>query len=213
LARTVHEGFLATRIEIEEADVSPTQQEDRVVEGVELPPVGTWTFDPAHTSIGFVARHMLAKVRGRFNEFDGTIVIAERPEDSTALVEIKTASVETKTDMRDDHLRSPDFFDSERYPTMTFRSTDVRPSGGNTFRLVGELTIKDVTRPVTLDAEFLGFGPGMDPNGPLVAFFSAHAEVDREVWDLKWNVAVETGGVLVGRKIEVEIETELHLQK
>jgi polyisoprenoid-binding protein YceI len=100
---------------IEEAGVSQTQHEDRVVEGTKLPPAGRWTFDPAHTSIGFVARHMLAKVRGRFNELDGSIVIAERPEDSSAVVEIRTASVETKTGMRDDHLRSPDFFDSERF--------------------------------------------------------------------------------------------------
>ncbi|HSJ51816.1 MAG TPA: YceI family protein [Actinomycetota bacterium] len=191
--------------------VSQTQT-DRVVEGVELPPVGTWRFDPAHTTIGFVARHLLSKVRGRFNEFDGTIVIADRPEDSKAVVEIATSSVETKTDMRDDHLRSPDFFDSERYPTMTFRSTELRPTGGNRFQLVGDLTIKDVTNPVTLDAELHGFGPGLDPNGPLVAFFSARAEVDREDWDLTWNVAVETGGVLVGRMVQIEIETELLLQ-
>lgn len=185
----------------------------RVIEGIELPPVGTWVFDPAHTNIGFVARHMLAKVRGRFNDFDGTIVIGERPEDSTAVVEIDTASVETKTDMRDDHLRSPDFFDSERFPKMTFRSTEIRPTGGNTFQLVGELTIKDVTNLVTLDAEFHGYGPGLDPDGPLVAFFSARAEVDRENWDLTWNVAVETGGVLVGKRVQIEIETELQLQQ
>jgi polyisoprenoid-binding protein YceI len=96
---------------------------------------------------------------------------------------------------------------------MTFRSTEVRPTGGNTFQLVGELTIKDVSQRVALDAELHGFGPGPDPGGPLVAFFSASAEIDREDWDLTWNVAVETGGVLVGRRVQIEIETELLLQE
>jgi polyisoprenoid-binding protein YceI len=179
---------------------------------VELPPAGTWVFDKNHTSVEFVARHMLTKVRGRFNGFDGTIVIAERPEDSRAEIEIDAASVETKTDMRDDHLRSADFFDVERYPKLVFRSTEVRPTGGNRFQLVGDLTIKDITRPVVLEAEFLGWGPGPMPDSPTKAFFSAWTEVDREDWDLTWNVAVETGGWLVGRKVRLEIETELHLQ-
>ena len=96
----------------------------RVVEGVELPPAGTWVFDKAHTTVGFVARHMLSKVRGRFNEFDGKVVIGDGLEDSSVEIEIDAASVETKTDMRDDHLRSGDFFDVERFPKITFRSRD-----------------------------------------------------------------------------------------
>ena len=185
----------------------------RVIDGVALPPEGTWVFDKAHTTIGFVARHIVTKVRGRFNEFDGKVVIGEGPEDSSVEVEIDLASVETKTDMRDDHLRSPDFFDIEKHPKMTFRSREVRPTGGNTFQLVGDLTIKDITNEVVLDAEFLGYGPGpYGSEGPVIAGFSARAEVDREAWDLTWNLALETGGWLVGRKVQLEIDTELHLQ-
>jgi polyisoprenoid-binding protein YceI len=196
----------------EEEAVSQTQT-DRTVAGVELPPVGTWVFDKAHTTVGFVARHMLTRVRGRFNEFDGTVIVGQGPEDSSVEVEIDLASVETKTDMRDDHLRSPDFFDIEKYPTMTFRSREVRPTGGSTFQIVGDLTIKDITNEVVLDAEFLGFGPGpQGSEGPVVAAFTAKAEVDREAWDLTWNLALETGGWLVGRTVQLEIDTELLLQ-
>lgn len=187
-------------------------QAARVVEGVQLPPAGTWVFDPAHTTIGFVARHMISKVHGRFNAFDGKVVIGQGLEDSYAEVEIDAASVETKTDMRDNHLRSADFFDVERYPKITFRSREVRPTGGNTFRLVGDLTIKDVTNEVVLDAEFLGWGPGLHPDSPPLAAFTASTEVEREDWDLTWNLAVETGGMLVGKKVRLEIDTELQLQ-
>jgi len=113
----------------------------RTIEGVELPPAGTWVFDEAHTSVGFVARHMLAKVRGKFAEFDGRVVIAERPEDSYAEVEILAGSIETGNEGRDGHLRSPDFLDVETYPTLVFRSREIRPTGPNTFQLVGDLTI------------------------------------------------------------------------
>jgi polyisoprenoid-binding protein YceI len=197
--------------EREEESVSKTETTPTVT-GVELPPAGTWVFDKAHTSVEFVARHMLTKVRGRFNEFDGTVVIAERPEDSSVEVEIDAASLETKTDMRDDHLRSADFLDVERYPKLTFRSTAVRVTGSNTFELVGDLTIKDATREVTLEAEFQGWGPGLRPDDPKKAAFSAWTEIDREDWDITWNMVVETGGLLVGKRVRIEIETELHLQ-
>jgi polyisoprenoid-binding protein YceI len=183
-----------------------------MIEGVQLPPAGTWAFDKAHTSVEFVARHMLTKVRGRFNEFEGTVVIGGGPQDSSVEVVIDAASLETNTGMRDDHLRSADFLDVERFPKLTFRSTEVRPTGGSTFQLAGELTIKDVTRPVILDAEFQGWGPGMTPDDPLKAAFSASTEIDREDWDMTWNMAVETGGLLVSKRVRIEIETELHLQ-
>jgi polyisoprenoid-binding protein YceI len=195
----------------EEETVSQTQT-SRTVEGVELPPVGTWVFDQAHTSVEFVARHMLTKVRGRFNEFDGKVVIAERPEESYAEVEIDAASLETKTDMRDDHLRSTDFLDVERHPKLTFRSTALRVTGDGTFDLVGDLTIKDVTREVVLSCEFSGWGPGVMPDHPKKAAFSAWTEIDREDWDITWNMAVETGGLLVAKRVRIEIETELHLE-
>jgi polyisoprenoid-binding protein YceI len=186
-------------------------QAQRVIEGVEMPPAGTYVFDQAHTTIGFVARHMLSKVRGRFTDYDGQIVIGETPEDSSAKVTIQAASVTTDTQQRDDHLRSGDFFEVETYPTLSFESTAVRPTGGNTFELDGNLTIKDVTRPVTLRAEFSGWGPGMHDS--TMAVFSAKTTVDRTDWDLTWNVAVETGGWLVGKKVDLEIETELLLKQ
>ena len=186
-------------------------QRAEAVERAQLPPAGTWTFDKNHTTVGFVARHMLSRVRGRFNDFEGTVVIGERPEDSVAEVEIDAASIETKTDMRDNHLRSSDFFDVENHPKLVYRSRELRPTGERTFQLVGDLTIRGVTREVVLDAEFLGWGPGPSEDSPIVAAFSASTEVDREDWDLTWNVAVETGGWLVGKKVKIEIDSELQL--
>jgi polyisoprenoid-binding protein YceI len=183
-----------------------SQSEARAVDGIELPPPGTYAFDKAHTQVEFVARHMLTKVRGRFTEFDGELVIGQGPDDSHVEVEIEAASIQTNQDMRDDHLRSGDFLEIEKYPKLTFTSTAVRPTGGNTFQLVGDLTIKDTTREVVLDAEFEGFGPGLR-GGTLVAF-SAKTEIDREDWDMTWNVAVETGGLLVGKKVQIEIAVE-----
>ena len=184
----------------------------QVIDRTKLPPAGTWTFDKAHTRLEFVARHMLSKVRGRFMEFDGTVTIAERPEDSHVEVEMQAASLATDTEMRDDHLRSDDFLEVEEYPTLTFRSKALRPTGESTFQLVGDLTIKGITREVVLDAEFNGWGPGMTPDRPPLAAFSARTEIDRHDWDMTWNVAVETGGLLVGKRVRIEIETELHLQ-
>jgi polyisoprenoid-binding protein YceI len=183
----------------------------RVIDGVELPPAGTYRFDAAHTSIEFVARHMLSRVRGRFDGFDGTVVIGDSLEDSYAEVRLDAATIETKTDMRDNHLRSADFLDVETYPTITFRSREIRPTGESTFQLIGDLTIKDISNEVVLDAEFHGFGKGPMPDAPVHAAFSASGEIDREDWDMTWNVAVETGGVLVGKKVRIEIETELLL--
>jgi len=183
---------------------------ERAIEGVELPPVGTWAFDKGHTNLEFVARHMLSRVRGRFTEFDGRVQIAERPEDSSVEVEIAAASIQTNSDYRDNHLKSEDFLQAETHPVLRFASTAVRPLGGNRFELVGDLTIKDVTNQVVLDAEFGGFGPTMDGKG-TVAFFSARTEIDREDWDMTWNVAVETGGLLVGKKVKLEIDAEITL--
>ena len=180
------------------------------IQGVELPPAGTWEFDKGHTSLEFVARHMLSRVRGRFTEFEGQVKIAERPEDSSVEVQIRADSIQTNSDYRDNHLKSGDFLQAEDYPALTFSSTAVRPVGGNRFELVGDLTIKDVTHEVVLDAEFGGFGPTMDGSG-TVAFFSASTEIDREDWDMTWNVAVETGGLLVGKKVKIEIDAELNL--
>jgi polyisoprenoid-binding protein YceI len=182
----------------------------REIDGVSLPPAGKYELDPTHTEIGFVARHMLTKVRGRFTEFDGTIEVAEVPEDSSVNVEVKTASVQTNTQQRDDHLRSADFFESEEYPVMTFRSTGWRHTGGSSFELDGELTIRDVTKPLTLQGEFHGWGK--DPFENTKIFAEAKATVAREDWDLTWNVAVETGGFLVSKSIDIVIDVEAALK-
>ena len=181
----------------------------RVVEGIELPPVGTWKLDPAHTAVEFVARHILTKVRGRFTGFDGTIEIAERPEDSRVDVEVQTGTIQTNQEQRDAHLRSGDFLEVEKHPTLAFRSTEVRPTGGNRFRITGDLTIKDVTRPVILEAEFLGFGPSTDDR--MIMGFTAKGTIDREDWGMTWNMVVETGGFLVSKKVDLEIEAEAYL--
>ena len=183
----------------------------REVNGVALPPAGSYHLDPSHTTVGFVARHMLSKVHGRFTRVDGQLKIGEALEDSEVHVEIDAGSVTTDSEQRDTHLRTSDFFEVEKYPTITFNSTALRPGTDSTFELDGDLTIKGISRPVTLQAEFLGFGPGLQ--GGTMAAFTAKTTVDREDWDLTWNVAVETGGVLVGKKVELVIDAELILDE
>ena len=181
-------------------------QDVREVGRVSLPPAGRWELDPAHSSAEFIARHVLTKTRGRFWTLSGTIDLAERPEDSSVEVEIDAASIATGVQQRDDHLRSPDFLDVERFPKLTFKSTSVRPKEGSRFELVGDLTIKDITNEVVLDAEFLGWQ--QDPFGNTVSSFSATTAIEREDWDMTWNVAIESGGWLVGKRVEIEIEAE-----
>jgi polyisoprenoid-binding protein YceI len=178
----------------------------REIDGISLPPAGKYDLDPTHTEVSFVSRHMLTKVRGRFTEFDGTIEVGERPEDSSVQVEVKTASVQTNTQQRDDHLRSADFFESDEFPVLTFHSTGVRHTGGGNFELDGDLTIKDVTNPITLEGTFHGWGK--DPYDNTKIFAEAKTTVEREDWDLTWNVAVETGGFLVGKKVDLVIDVE-----
>jgi polyisoprenoid-binding protein YceI len=178
--------------------------------GIELPPAGAYAFDQAHTTLGFVARHMLSKVHGRFTAFDGQVKIADAVEDSSVNVEIKVDSITTDNEQRDGHLRSADFFEIETYPTLSFTSSAFRPGKGKSFELDGDLTVKGVTRPVTLTGEFLGWGPGMQ--GGTLASFTAATTIDREDFDLTWNVAVETGGWLVGKKVDLVIDADLVLQ-
>ena len=183
-------------------------QAAREVEGIELPPAGTYALDVTHTAVEFSARHMLTKTRGRFTEFSGTIEVGDTPADSSVRVEIQAASVQTNTVKRDEHLKSGDFLDSEKYPVLTFTSTGVRHTGGTSFELDGDLTIKDVTRPVTLTGEYEGWGPDMQGDPMFSA--SATAAIDREDWGITWNMAVETGGLLVSKKVELEFEVEAH---
>ena len=187
---------------------------DQLTEAVETapkmtpPPAGKYEIDPSHSTVEFVGRHMISKVRGRFTEFTGTILVGDTPEDSSVEVEVVAGSVTTHFEQRDNHLKSGDFFELETYPTFSFRSTAVRVTGDTTFEVDGDLTIKDVTNPVTLRGEYLGWGPDMEGNPMFAA--SAKTTVDREDWDMTWNVAVETGGFLVSKKIDIEIEVEAH---
>lgn len=172
---------------------------------------GTWVLDQAHTTIGFVARHMMVtKVRGRFESFDGAIHVAERPEDSWAEATIETKSITTHAEQRDDHLRSSDFLAIEEFPQITFRSTRLERAGDD-WKATGDLTIRGVTRPVELDVTFEG--TNVNPYGIEVAFFTATTEIDREDWGVNWNVALESGGVLVSKKVRLEIEAQAQLQQ
>ncbi|MEV4761432.1 YceI family protein [Micromonospora chokoriensis] len=176
-------------------------------DGLTIPTAGTYALDVAHKRVGFVARHMMvSKVRGEFNEATATITVAEDPLQSSVVATIQAASIDTTQADRDAHLRSPEFLDSDKFPTLEFRSTGVNSRNGNEFVLAGELTIKDVTRPVELEVEFEGVG--RSPFGQDIFGFSASTEIDREEFGLTWNVALETGGVLVSRKIKIEIEGE-----
>jgi polyisoprenoid-binding protein YceI len=149
---------------------------------------------------------MVSKVRGNFETAEATIVVAEDPLQSSVTASIQTASVNTTAADRDNHLRSGDFFDAEKYPTMDFRSTGLKSWDNGEFVLNGELTIKDITKPVELKVEFEG--AGKSPYGFDVFGFSATTEIDREDWGLTWNMALESGGVMVSKKIKIEIEGE-----
>jgi polyisoprenoid-binding protein YceI len=149
---------------------------------------------------------MVTKVRGRFAQFEGSITIAEDPKASTAEATIQTASVDTGTADRDTHLRSGDFFDVEKFPTITFRNARVLSQDGTEFKVAGDLTIKDVTREVVLDVELDGVA--QDPWGGTRLAVTAKTEIDRGDWGLTWNVSLETGGVLVSKKVRIEIEAQ-----
>ena len=179
----------------------------RLVNEHQLPAAGLWSLDPGHAEVGFVGRHFgLSKVRGRFTGVSGSVVIGADPADSSVDVVIDMASVNSGDAGRDDHLRSGDFFDVETHPTATYRSTgvDVHDTTGT---IHGELTIKGVTRDVSLDVHYLGHAA--DPWGNERAMFSASARINREDWGLTWNMILEAGGLLVSKEITLEIEVEL----
>ncbi len=177
-----------------------------------LPAAGTWALDTTHTDVSFTARHlMVTKVRGRFALTGGAITIAEDPLQSSVEATLDAASVTSGDPGRDEHLRSADFFDVEHFPEITFRSTGVEAAGDAEYKLSGELTIRGVTHPVTLDLEYLG--TVTSPWGDDRAGFSASTEVSRKAWGLEWNVALEAGGVVVGDKVRINIDAEAILQK
>ncbi|OYC95752.1 YceI family protein [Microbacterium sp. Yaish 1] len=171
---------------------------------------GTWVLDASHSEVGFSVRHMMiSKVRGTFAVAEATIVAPENPLELTLDAKVDVASINTKDEGRDNHLRSADFFDVENYPNITFVSTGVRQQGGD-FLVDGDLTIKDVTKPVTFEVEFGGFGT--DPWGNYKAGATAKTVINREEFGLTWNAALETGGVLVGKDVTIELDLQGSIQ-
>ncbi len=178
----------------------------RTFEDLAVPQAGTYEIDPSHSVVEFVVRHRgLAKVRGRFNDFRGTIEIGEDPADSRVDVSIDASTVDTRDEGRDQHLRSADFLDAASHPTLEFHSSAVRRHGDD-WVLDGELTIRGVTRPVALQLEFEG--ATQDPWGMYRIGASATTEVNREDFGLNWNQALEAGGFLVGKQVRIELSVE-----
>jgi polyisoprenoid-binding protein YceI len=167
---------------------------------------GSYTIDPSHSRVGFVARHaMVTKVRGGFNEFAGGFTIdADDPAASTAELTIEAASIDTRNADRDAHLRSNDFFAMDDHPQLTFRSTAVEEVSDTDYRVTGDLTLRGVTKPVTIDLEYTG--AAVDPWGSTRVGFEGSTRVNRKDWGLNWNAALEAGGVLVSEKVTLEFE-------
>ena len=169
-------------------------------------PAGTYTIDASHSRIGFVARHaMVTKVRGSFNEFEGTgVVDADNIANSRLQLTIQAASIDTRNADRDGHLRSNDFFDIEQYPEITFVSTAVEQTDDDEFTVTGDLTIKGVTKPVTIEFEYTG--AAVDPFGNNRIGLEGKTTINRKDWGVNWNAALEAGGVLVSEKVTLEFE-------
>ncbi|OEJ24860.1 polyisoprenoid-binding protein [Streptomyces agglomeratus] len=167
---------------------------------------GEYAIDPAHSSIGFTVRHaMVTNVRGSFADHEGTLTLnGSDPSRSAAAIDVRIASIDTGIGDRDGHLRSGDFFDVEQFPLMTFRSTSAEQLGGDDYRIVGDLTIKDVTRPLAIDLEFNG--SATDVYGNERVGFEGSAEILRSDWGLTWNAALETGGVMVSDKVKLTFD-------
>ncbi|MFE2375140.1 YceI family protein [Streptomyces sp. NPDC059398] len=167
---------------------------------------GDYSIDPAHSSIGFTVRHaMVTNVRGSFTEHEGTLHLdGSDPAKSTAAIDIRIESIDTGMADRDGHLRSGDFFDAEQFPHMTFRSTRAEQLGGDAYRIVGDLTIKDVTKPLSIDLEF--HGAATDVYGNQRVGFEGSTEILRSDWGLTWNAALETGGVMVSDKVKLTFD-------
>ena len=168
-----------------------------------------YQLDATHSQIQFTVRHMMvSKARGVFDKWSGTFNLnEENPAATSVEIVIETGSINTKDAQRDGHLRSPDFFASDEFPTATFKSTKVEMKDGSHASLYGDLTIRDVTRPVVLDVEFQG--SAKSPWGTTSYGFSASTKINRKDWGLNWNAALETGGVLVGKEVQLDIEVEL----
>ena len=183
----------------------------RVVGGVDVPIVGTWKLDGSHSSLAFEARHVvITRMHGRFRRASGVFHIAERPEDSSVEVTIEAASIDTTHDKADEHLRGRDYLDVDTYPTLTFRSTSVRHVEGERWEVVGDLTIRDVARPITLDATFNGALPvAYGPRAKLA--FTATGRLDRRDYGMTMNYPLPGGGVVVGNEVTITLDAEADL--
>ncbi len=178
-----------------------------------LPKPGTYAVDKAHTEVGFVARHLVGtKVRGKFTDFNATLVIADPPEQSTLVAEAVATSIDTGVAQRDDHLRTNDFLDAPNFPTLTIKSTGLTKVSDTEWKLATDVTIRGVTKPVVFDLEYHGTGPGMQPDSEVVAF-SATGEIDRRDFGVSFNHALDNGGLVVGNKVKIELEVEAALEK
>ena len=168
-----------------------------------------WNIDTSHSQITFTVRHMMiSNVRGRFENFSGTVNFNEQdPARSTVDVQIDAASINTKDEKRDGHLKSGDFLDAEKFPQLTFKSKRVEKTSDNTGRITGDLSIRGITKEVVLAVEYNG--QAKSPWGTTSAGFTAATKISRKEWDLNWNVALETGGLLVGDEVKIEIELEI----
>jgi polyisoprenoid-binding protein YceI len=176
-----------------------------------LPKTGTYVIDPAHTEVGFVARHLVGtKVRGRFTDVSGTFTVAENPEDSSVEAVVQAASIHTNQLQRDDHLRTNDFLDVPNYPTLTLKSTGLKRVDDTHWVLTGDLTVRGVTKSVDFDLEFLGEGASMQ-EGKTVVAFEATATIDRRDFGVSFNHSLLDGSVVVGNKVVLEIEAEASL--
>lgn len=171
---------------------------------------GTWQLDPTHTEIGFTVRHIMSKVRGKFETFEGTLVTAEDITASSVNVTVDLSSINTGTADRDNHLRSGDFFNVETHPTMTFSSTGVVKKSDTDYVVTGDLTIKDVTKPIELNVDFLG--EGKDPWGGTRVGVEATGQISRKEWGIDFNIPLEGDKVMIGDKISLNIVAEAVLQ-
>jgi polyisoprenoid-binding protein YceI len=188
-----------------------TEATSRNVNGAEYPAVGTYVIDGSHTQVGFAVRHMaVSKVRGRFSTFEGTLDLAEDPADSKVSLTIDANSVDTRDENRDNHLRTNDFFDVPNHPTWTFVSTAIQPESPTEWKVQGDLTIRGVTRSVTLDVTLEGVVN--DPMGNHRVGFSASTTIDRDDFGVSFGAVMEAGGLVVAKKVGIEIELEAVLQ-
>jgi polyisoprenoid-binding protein YceI len=183
----------------------------RLVDGVEVPIAGTWNLDSQHSSLAFETRHVaVTRMRGRFRRSSGVFHIAPRPEDSSVEISIDAASIDTTHEIADEHLRGNDYLDVETYPTLSFRSTSVRHLDGDRWEVVGDLTIRGETRPITLDATFNGAVPvAYGPKAKLA--FTATGRIDRRDYGMTHNVPLPGGGVIVGNEVTITLDAEADL--